>query len=88
MNTAPLLTASDLELDSRFDLHLEFRDHRLIEDIRIRHIAARVVENWMTEKDYRLLPTYKTILLNLFIFPLHLEKLASLPPGDAEKAKS
>ena len=81
MNTAPLLTASDIELDSRFDLLLEFRDHRLIEDIRIRHIAARVVENWMIEKDYRLLPTYKTILLNLFIFPLHLEKLASLPPG-------
>lgn len=66
----PMLTASDIELDTRFDLVLEFRDPRLIQDSRIREIVAQTIFDWMKNKNYRLRATVATLAIDAIIYPL------------------
>jgi len=66
----PMLTGSDIELDSRFDLLVEFRDPRLIEDSRIRESVVQSMFNWMRDYNYHLKPTLKTLAIDLVIYPL------------------
>lgn len=65
----PMLTAGDIELDSRFDLVLEFRDPRLIQDSRVREGVMQSVFQWMKEKQYELRPTLSTLAINTIIYP-------------------
>ncbi|CAN5511742.1 hypothetical protein BH10BDE1_BH10BDE1_13630 [soil metagenome] len=71
----PLLTAGDIELDTRFELLLEFRDPRLIQDGRIREVVEQSIFKWMKEYNYRLRPTLGTIAIDTLIYPLRPTKL-------------
>lgn len=71
----PMLTASDIELDTRFDLVLEFRDPRLIQDSRIREVVAQTIFDWMKNKNFRLRATVATIAIDTLIYPLRRTSL-------------
>jgi hypothetical protein len=66
----PMLTAGDIELDTRFELVLEFRDPRLIQDGRIREAVELSIFNWIKEKNYRLRATLGTLAIDTIIYPL------------------
>lgn len=65
-----MLTAGDIELDTRFELILEWRDPRLIQDSRIREVVAQTIFDWIKIKNYRLRPTFNTIAIDAIIYPL------------------
>lgn len=71
----PMLTAGDIELDTRFELVLEFRDLRLVQDGRIRDAVEQMIFKWMKEKKYRLWPTGSTIAIDALIYPLRPTRL-------------
>ena len=75
MSSAPILSAQDAELDSRFDLVLEFRDYRLLEDSRFREAAAISFFKWMREDGYRVSPTLNSLAIDTVIYPLRRTKL-------------
>ena len=81
INPEPMLTAADMELDSRFDLLLEFRDHRLISDSRLREAVAQSLFKWMSDLDYTIRPGFKSFVIDDIIFPLHKTKLWPMIKG-------
>lgn len=66
--SGPTLAPQDMEVDSRFELLMEFRDYRFVRDTRYRDVIMASVLDWIQNKNYQLQGTFSTTALSI-IYP-------------------
>lgn len=58
---AAVLAPRDMETDSRFEMIAEFKDYRILRDLIYRDVLMTKIYEWMSEKNYRLNHSLKTL---------------------------
>jgi hypothetical protein len=88
-----ILSPRDMELDSRFEMIAEFKDYRILRDLRYRDAILSKIYQWMMDEQYELHNDILTGTLeyvawpsrNTFLFPLMQKisfgKIPDIPPG-------
>lgn len=67
--SAQVLTAQDMEVDSRFDIIAEFTDYRLLRDGRYRDAVLQSILKWIKEDKYLLRADFNTKAIDYVIYP-------------------
>lgn len=90
MRTEIILSPRDMEIDSRFEMIAEFKDYRILRDMRYRDTILTKIYEWMEKDKYELHHDAKTMVAEYVVWPLRKTPLFPLmrkfgvpeiPPG-------
>jgi hypothetical protein len=84
-STSKTFLPADIELDPRFDLVKEWRDYARLRESHLKDAVLTSMYRWMADKDYRLAPTPKSILLGHLVHPIRKDEDLSNLIGLNEK---
>lgn len=75
LKNGKLITPDDLEVDSRFELVLDWRDYRLIRDSRHKDAVLSEFMRWMNDLGYNFHDTAKSVIAKDILLPARSTKL-------------
>ena len=95
MNSDGILSPRDMEADSRFELVAEFKDYRVLRDLRYRDAILSKMFDWMANRGYELNHDGATLVAQYLVWPLRktplfpmirkLGKMPEIPEGTPRK---